>query len=149
MADKPTQISTPLHRYRTNRLWNINANIVLADLVSTSATAGVMQAIQHRLPTAMAIVIGTAIIDGSVSLAVFASLHTLTNRDRGVNDLFRVQVHRWVLSPLHYVVGAGLQFALLATGVGIGIGVLVAYLSAVAVVRTVHTVYGKRSGLFH
>ncbi len=139
----------PLAGYRTNRMWNINANIVLADVVSTAATALVMEAIQARLPTALAIVIVTAIIDGAISLAVFAGLHTYTNKDRGMKDLLRVQVHRWVLSPLHYVVGAGLQFALLAAGVRTGIGVLVAYLSAVAVVRTIHTLYGKKSGLFH
>ncbi len=139
----------PLAGYRTNRMWNINANIVLADIVSTAATALVIEAIQARLPTALAIVIVTAIIDGAISLAVFAGLHTYTNKDRGMKDLLRVQVHRWVLSPLHYVVGAGLQFALLAAGVRAGIGVLVAYLSAVAVVRTIHTLYGKKSGLFH
>ena len=139
----------PLAGYRTNRMWNINANIVLADIVSTAATALVIEAIQGRLPTALAIVIVTAIIDGAISLAVFAGLHTYTNKDRGMKDLLRVQVHRWVLSPLHYVVGAGLQFALLAAGVRTGIGVLVAYLSAVAVVRTIHTLYGKKSGLFH
>ena len=139
----------PLAGYRTNRMWNINGNIVLADIVSTAATALVIEAIQARLPTALAIVIVTAIIDGAISLAVFAGLHTYTNKDRGMKDLLRVQVHRWVLSPLHYVVGAGLQFALLAAGVRTGIGVLVAYLSAVAVVRTIHTLYGKKSGLFH
>ncbi len=139
----------PLAGYRTNRVWNINANIVLADIVSTAATALVIEAIQARLPTALAIVIVTAIIDGAISLAVFAGLHTYTNKDRGMKDLLRVQVHRWVLSPLHYVVGAGLQFALLAAGVRTGIGVLVAYLSAVAVVRAIHTLYGKKSGLFH
>ena len=139
----------PLAGYRTNRMWNINGNIVLADIVSTAATALVIEAIQARLPTALAIVLVTAIIDGAISLAVFAGLHTYTNKDRGMKDLLRVQVHRWVLSPLHYVVGAGLQFALLAAGVRTGIGVLVAYLSAVAVVRTIHTLYGKKSGLFH
>ena len=138
----------PLAGYRTNRMWNINGNIVLADIVSTAATALVIEAIQARLPTALAIVLVTAIIDGAISLAVFAGLHTYTNKDRGMKDLLRVQVHRWVLSPLHYVVGAGLQFALLAAGVRTGIGVLVAYLSAVAVVRTIHTLYGKKSGLF-
>ena len=72
-----------------------------------------------------------------------------TTRDRGVKDLVRVQVHRWVLSPLHYVVGAGLQYGLLKAGVDTGVGVMVAYLSAVVVVRTIHTLYGKKAGLFH
>ena len=129
-------------------MWNINANIVAADVVSTVVTAVVIEAIRSRLPTPVAIVTVTALIDGAISLGVFAGLHTYANRERGVRDLFRVQVHRWVLSPLHYMIGSGLQFALLAVGVGVGAGVLVAYLSAVAIVRTIHTVYGKRSGLF-
>ena len=136
-------------RYKSNRMWNINANIVLADIISTAATAVIIEAIDRRLPTPLAIVIVTALVDGAISLAVFAGLHMFANRARGVKDVFRVQVHRWVLSPLHYLVGSGLQFALLAAGVHTGIGVLVAYLTAVAVVRTIHTLYGKRSGLFH
>ena len=66
-----------------------------------------------------------------------------------MKDLLRVQLHRWALSPLHYAVGAGLQFLLLSVGLRASIGVLLAYLSAVAIVRTIHTLYGKKSGLFH
>ena len=130
-------------------MWNINVNIVLADLVSTSATALVMEAIQGRLKTPLAIVIATAIIDGAISLAVFAGLHVYTNRARGVKDLVRVQVHRWILSPLHYLIGSGMQYVMLTMGVRVGIAVMVAYLSAVAIVRAIHTLYGKKSGLFH
>jgi hypothetical protein len=139
----------PLKRYKTNRLWNINANIVAADILSTAGTALIIEAIRARLPTSLAIVTVTAIIDGAISLAVFAGLHTYANRDRGMKDLFRVQVHRWVLSPLHYLVGSALQFTLLAIGVRVGISVLVSYLSAVAIVRTIHTQYGRKSGLFN
>jgi hypothetical protein len=137
-----------LNRYKTDRLWNINANIVLADIVSTAATALIIEAVQARLPTSLAIVTVTAIVDGAISLAVFAALHTYANRARGVRDVVRVQLHRWALSPLHYLVGSGLQFTLLAAGVRVGVSVLVSYLTAVAVVRAVHTVYGKKSGLF-
>jgi voltage-gated potassium channel Kch len=138
-----------LFRYKTNRLLNINVNIVLADVVSTAATALIVEAIQARLPTPLAIVTVTAMIDGAISLVVFAGLHSYANKTRGMKDLLRVQLHRWALSPLHYLVGAGLQYALLAAGVRTGIGVLIAYLSAVAIVRTIHTLYGKKSGLFH
>jgi hypothetical protein len=139
----------PLNRYKTSRLWNINANIVVADVVSTAGTALIIEVIRAKLPTPLAIVVVTAIIDGTISLAVFAGLHTYANRARGIKDLFHVQLHRWVLSPLHYLVGSGLQFTLLAIGVPVGIGVLVSYLSAVAIVRTLHTLYGRKSGLFH
>ena len=138
----------PLNRYKTNRLWNINANIVFADIVSTIVTALVVDALQARLPTRLAIVTVTAIVDGAISLVVFASLHTYANRSRGAKDLLRLQLHRWALSPLNYLVGGGLQYVLLAAGVRVGIGVLVAYLGALAVVRTIHTLYGKKSGLF-
>ena len=139
----------PPNRYKTSRLWNINVNIVVADIVSTAGTAAIIETVQSGLSTPLVIVIVTAIIDGAISLAVFAALHTYANRTRGLKDLFRVQLHRWILSPLHYLVGSGIQFAMLAAGVRVGIGVLVAYLSAVAIVRTVHTLYGKKSGLFH
>jgi len=138
-----------VNRYRTDRAWNINVNIVLADILSTAATALVIDVFQAGLPTRLAIVTATLIVDGAISLAAFAGLHTYTNRSRGVRDLLRVQLHRWALGPLHYVVGAGLQFMLLAAGVRAGLSVLLAYLSAVAFVRTVHTLYGKKSGLFH
>jgi len=100
----------PLNRYKTNRLWNINANIVAADILSTAGTALIIEAIRAKLPTSLAIVTVTAVIDGAISLAVFAGLHTYANRHRGMKDLFRVQLHRWVLSPLHYLIGSGLQF---------------------------------------
>jgi hypothetical protein len=138
----------PLSRYKTDRMWNINANIVLADLLSTAATALVIEAIHAKLATPLRIVTVTAIIDGAISLGAFACLHTCVNRDRGVKDLARLQVHRWALSPLHYLVGSGIQYGLLAVGVRASVGVLVAYWIAVAFVRTVHTLYGKRSGLF-
>ena len=102
----------PLNRYKTSRLWNINTNIVLADIVSTAATALIIQLLQSKLPTHLVIVTVTAIVDGTISLAVFAGLHTYANRTRGIKDLFRVQLHRWILSPLHYLVGSGLQFML-------------------------------------
>jgi hypothetical protein len=137
-----------LTRYRTSRLLNINANIVLADLVSTAVTALVMDAVHTRLASRLGVVVWTTIIDGAISLAIFAGLHRYTNAARGVGDLVRVQMHRWVLSPLHYVVGASLQYALLAAGVRVGVTVLVAYISALVFVRAVHTHYGKRSGLF-
>ena len=138
-----------LTRYRTSRVWNINANIVLADLLSTAATALVIDAVQTKLASRFEVVLATSLMDGIISLAVFASLHRYTNAGRGVGDLFRVQIHRWVLSPLHYVIGAGLQYALLTVGVRVGVTVLVAYLTSVVIIRTIHTVYGQRSGLFH
>jgi hypothetical protein len=41
-----------------------------------------------------------------------------------------------------------MQFGLLAMGVGAGASVAAAYWTSIAVVRTIHTLYGKRSGLF-
>ena len=139
----------PLSRYKNDRMWNINANIVLADVVSTATTALIIEAVHAKLPTRLAIVLVTAFVDGAISLAIFAALHMYANRARGVKDLIRVQMHRWVLSPLNYLIGSGIQYLLLAAGVRVGIGVLIAYLSALAIVRTIHTLYGRRSGLFH
>jgi voltage-gated potassium channel Kch len=140
---------TLLTRYKHNRLWNINVNIVLADLLSTLGTALIIDAVHARLSTTLVTVGVTAIVDGGLSLALFASLHTYANRARGFGDLARVQVHRWFLSPLHYLIGATIQFALLSTGVRAGVTVVVAYTVAVAVVRAVHTIYGRTTGLFH
>lgn len=111
-------------------------------------TALLIEAIQKALPSRLALITVTALIDGAISLGVFAGLHFYANRERGVRDVVRVQIHRWVLSPLHYLLGAGLQYFLLAIGFGVGAGVLVAYFTAVAAVRAIHTVYGRKSGLF-
>ncbi len=137
-----------IHRYKTNRVWNINANIVLADLLSTAITAVVMDAAHGRFSTRLGLVSGTSLLDGAISLLVFAALHRYTNATRGFSDLFRVQVHRWVLSPMHYVIGASLQWALLAIGLRVGFSVLLAYMTSVALLRTMHTLYGRRTGLF-
>ncbi|MFN7985809.1 MAG: hypothetical protein U0Q11_28530 [Vicinamibacterales bacterium] len=135
-------------RYKTSRVWNINANIVLADVMSTTITAVVMDVAQARFATRLGLVGGTSVLDGAISLVVFAALHRYTNADRGFGDLVRVQIHRWVLSPLHYVLGATLQYLLLAAGMRVGVTVLVAYLTSVALLRTAHTIYGLRTGLF-
>src|SRR5262245_22614346 len=137
-----------LKRYKTNRFWNINANIVLADLVSTVGTALIIDAVRIRLPTKLTIVAVTALVDGTLSLTLFAILHSFANRSRGIGDLVRVQIHRWVLSPLHYLVGATLQLVLLTAGVRAGITVVVAYVTSMVLVRTVHSLYGMRTGLF-
>jgi hypothetical protein len=120
----------------------------LADILSTGVTAGVIEAIHSQLASRLQVVAVTAIVDGGISLGAFAALHFLANRHRGAHDVVRVQMHRWVLSPLHYLVGIGLQYALLSAGVRPGIGVLIAYWGSMAFVRLVHTVYGMRSGLF-
>jgi hypothetical protein len=135
-------------RYKKDRMWNINANIIAADLAGTAITALIIESIHSKFNSQRNLVLSTALIDGSISLLLFGLLHLNANRDRGVKDLVRVQLHRWALTPLNYLVGGSLQFALLAVGVRPSIGVLVAYISALAVVRTVHTIYGKRSGLF-
>ena len=91
----------PLNHHKPNHLWNINANIVVADILSTAGTALIIEAIRAKLPTSLAIVAVTAVIDGPINLAVFAALHTYANRHGGMKDLFRVQLHRRVLSPQH------------------------------------------------
>jgi F0F1-type ATP synthase membrane subunit a len=138
----------PFQRYKTDRMWNINANIVSADVLSTAATAAIMEALHNKLPSPFWIVCATALIDGTISLAVFATLHWYGNRERGVRDLVHVQVHRWALAPLNYVIGSGLQYGMLKLGVRVSIGVLVAYWGSLAIVRTVHTLYGAKAGLF-
>jgi hypothetical protein len=138
----------PLHRYKTDRMWNINVNILSADVLSTAATAAIMEAVHSKLAGPFWILFTTALIDGAISLALFATLHWYANRQRGIRDLVHVQVHRWALAPLNYLIGSGLQYAMLRLGVRVGVGVLAAYWGAIAVVRTIHTIYGMKSGLF-
>ena len=138
-----------LSRYKTDRVWNINANIIAADLIGTGITALIIESIQSKLNSPHSIVIVTALIDGTISLLLFALLHLNANRDRGVKDLARVQVQRWVLTPLNYLAGGSMQYLLLTIGLRPSIGVVVSYVTALIFVRTVHTIYGKRTGLFH
>ena len=138
----------PIQRYKTSRMWNINANIVAADVVSTAMTALIIEVIQKSLLSRSALIATTAIIDGAISLFVFAGLHYFANQNRGVKDVVRVQIHRWMLSPLHYLLASGLQYVLLGMGVEVGLSVLVAYLLAVIVCRLLHTLYGHKRGLF-
>jgi hypothetical protein len=129
-------------------MWNINANILLADILSTAATSVVIEAVHEKFPTPPELILATALIDGAISLSLFATFHLYANRHRGLRDLAQVQVHRWILGPLNYAVGSGIQYGLLRLNVRPSIGVLVAYWTALAVARTVHILYGRQTKLF-
>ncbi|RME32071.1 hypothetical protein D6789_00745 [Candidatus Woesearchaeota archaeon] len=135
-------------RYRQNRLWNINGNIMLASVSGELLTALVIQATNGLIDDHRVIVIATIIVSAILDALIYAALHLLMHHRAFFKDVMSIQVQRWFLSPLFYSIGAGFQWFLLSLGVARGATVLVAYLTALLVTRGVHTWYGLRTGLF-
>ena len=92
--------------------------------MSTTITAVVMDVAQARFATRLGLVGGTSVLDGAISLVVFAAPIDTPNADRGFGDLVRVQIHRWVLSPFALRAGEPRCNALLlAAGMRVGVTV--------------------------
>jgi hypothetical protein len=152
---------SPLRRawalYQGRRVVHINVNIVLAGVVSLALTSGVLALSRAWIEGAAWVAVGTAVVDGVFDVAVFALLHWLASRrgwrfDAGrgsiVRDTARLQLHRFVLAPVFYLVSLGGHAGLMSSGLDRVPAAWIAYLGALLLTRTIHTVYGLRTGLF-
>lgn len=144
--------------YQARRVVHINVNLVVAAVLSMAATSGVLAATRPWLDGAVGVAAFTAVVDGVLDVVAFAALHAWVSR-RGwdrlqtqhgslVGDTARLQMHRFVLAPLFYVVSVGGHGLLVSAGVDRIVGAWVAYMGALMLTRTLHTTYGLRHGLF-
>ena len=143
--------------YKRKRIVNINANIVIASVLGTILAAYPVYLTRFLTNNEIAIVLLSFVFDAIIDFVFFATLHLAVHKAHVsrfkpskiiVKDLLKIQIQRGILSVLYLVVAVGGHFVLLMAGVERTVGFLVAYLAALVITRSVHTVYGNRTGLF-
>lgn len=155
--------------YQRRRWININANVVFAGLVSTAMVMGLiwlLKSLGTDWPT-WGYTIFSVGADIVLDVAIFTGLHWVANHWRPfsgatrreklelgaaapphLEDTARVQLERAILSPLYYVIAAAGTEGLQRLGMHPAWAVTIAYPLGLLVTRTLHTVWGFRSGTF-
>ena len=156
--------------YQRKRVININTNVVIAGLGSTAIVAGLLWFFRAVLDTQWptwgytAFSLGADIV---LDVALFLGLHWVANhwrpsagrtdRERAqlgaaapphLEDSAKVQLERAVLSPLYYLIAVAGTEWLQRLGIHPAWAVLIAYPAGLLVTRTIHTVWGLRTGTF-
>jgi len=132
---------------------NINLNIVIASLASIALAAYPVKLAAGISDNVLFILLSAFLIDAIFDFTIFSILHVLLNFKNGfiflVKDIGTIQIHRIVLSVLFFIISVGTDFVLMQFfGIERAASFVVAYVFALIITRTVHTVYGIKSGLF-
>lgn len=156
--------------YQRRRIININANIVASGLLSTFAVMGLLWLLKDVLNIHWATwgyTAFSAVADLILDVGMFAWLHWIANhwrplkgrtekehaelhapRPNPVADATRIQFERAVISPLYYIIAVAGTEALQQHGLHPAWAVAIAYPAGLAVTRTIHTIWGLRSGSY-
>lgn len=156
--------------YQRKRVININANIIAAGIGSTIIVVGLIWLLKHPLgchwPT-WGYTAFSLVADLVLDVSIFAMLHWVANHWRPLDgktaheklqlgaaapphleDAAKVQLERAVLSPLYYLIAVVGTEWLQRVGVHPAGAVSIAYPAGLLVTRTLHTVWGLRTGTF-
>lgn len=156
--------------YQRKRVININANVVVAGLGSTAIVVGLIWVLKLVFGTNWptwgytAFSLGADIV---LDVALFTGLHWVANHWRPLGgrnkrealqlgaaapphleDTAKVQIERAVLSPLYYLIAVAGTECLQRLGVHPAWAVSIAYPAGLLVTRTLHTIWGLRTGTF-
>lgn len=156
--------------YQRRRVVNINANIVASGLLSTFAVMGLLWFLKGVVGTnwpTWGYTAFSGVADLILDVGLFTWLHWVANhwrpmrgrtereiaelaapRPDPVADGARLQFERAVISPLYYIIAIAGTEALQQTGMHPAWAVGIAYPAGLAVTRTIHTVWGLRSGTY-
>ncbi|MEM8756950.1 MAG: hypothetical protein AAGF47_04120 [Planctomycetota bacterium] len=156
--------------YQRRRVVNINANIVISGLLSTAIVMVLLWLIKDVFNLGWATwgyTAFSAVADLILDVGTFASLHWVANHWRPlqggsererfelsapapnpVRDATQLQFERAVISPLYYIIAVAGTEALQQQGLHAAWAVGIAYPSGLAVTRTIHTIWGLRSGSY-
>lgn len=156
--------------YQRKRIVNINVNIVAAGLLALALMSVVVWTAKLFVDESRAAVFTaiSLVSDIVFDVVIYYVLHWIANHWRPLRgrtehethelsakpppfmrDASLIQFERALLSPLYYLTAAGLTYWLqVAHDVRPGFAVLVGYPAGLVVTRTVHTIWGLRSGRF-
>ena len=157
--------------YQRKRIININANIVVSGLVSTAIVMVLLWLVKDVLNIQWATWGYTSFsfcADLVLDVGIFTSLHWVANHWRPmagrseaehaklhapapdiVTDTTRLQFERAVISPLYYAIAIlGTEILQQHRGMHPAWAVAIAYPAGLLVTRTLHTIWGFRSGTY-
>lgn len=150
--------------YQRKRVVNVNANIIASGLLAIAlAKVPVDFAARWIGPERrLAITLAAGAIDMVVDVVIYYALHWLANHwrpwwrrpraDAPRRSFFReaslVQFERAILSPVYYLTAMGIMYALQASGRPYGESFVVGFVAGIVVTRTIHTIWGVRTGTF-
>ena len=156
--------------YQRKRVININVNVITAGLASTLIVMGVVWILHHPLGVdwpSWGYSGFSLVADLVLDVAIFAGLHWIANHWRPLagrhhkermelgaaapphlEDTARVQLERAILSPLYYIIAVSGTEGLQRLGLNPYWAIGISYPAGLAVTRTLHTVWGLRTGSF-
>lgn len=156
--------------YQRRRVININANIIASGLLSTVIVMGLLWFMKAVIGTSWPTWGYTAfsgVADLVLDVSMFAALHWVANhwrpmkgrneleqaelgapRPNPVADGARLQLERAIISPLYYIIALAGTQALQEQGLHPAWAVGIAYPAGLVVTRTIHTIWGLRSGTY-
>jgi len=156
--------------YQRKRIININANIIASGLLSTFVVMGLLAMLKHIVGTSWPTwgYTGFSLVaDLILDVAIFAALHWVANHWRPLkpkcelehaelhapapdilSDTAHLQLERAVISPLYYLIAVLGTEWLQREGLPPYWAVAIAYPAGLVVTRTLHTIWGLRSGTF-
>lgn len=157
--------------YQRKRVININANVIAAGLGSTAIVVVLIWILKIGFGTrwpSWGYTLFSFGADVVLDVAIFTGLHWIANHWRPLKprtkreklqlaatapphleDTAKVQLERAILSPLYYLLAVAGTEGLQRAGLHPAWAVAVAYPVGLLVTRTIHTVWGLKSGTFH
>jgi hypothetical protein len=149
--------------YKQNRLLNINASVLLANIPSTIIAMFVSVALERAGYAKATIALVAILVDLVIGILVQTWLHYIANREQFIRkgafdrrsftkDAIHVQITCIPSNLIFYPVAGWLHYALMAGTLGVafsaGVANQIAYWGTLIVTRAIHTVIGLRTGLF-
>jgi hypothetical protein len=157
--------------YQRKRIVNINANIIAAGFLAIGLSKAVVHFTYALVPdgTPLFFTIVAVVSDMIFDVAIYYALHWIANhwkpftprseRDKRhlenkpppfFKDASLVQFERMILSPVYYLIAAGLMYTLQKNaGLGPGLALLIAFPVGLLTTRLIHTWYGIKTGRFN
>jgi len=142
-----------ISKYKKYRIIHINVNIIIASVVSILLAAYPVYLTEMFTNDLILIAVISFLIDGIIDFGIFSFLHLLVSfhlpKWMLVKDLIQIQGHRIILSIVYFFVAVCSHIFLMMHGFERVFAFLLSYIFALIVTRTIHTVYGLKSGLFN
>ncbi|MEO1585401.1 MAG: hypothetical protein AAFR96_12635 [Planctomycetota bacterium] len=156
--------------YQRRRVININANIIASGLLSTIVVMGLIWMLKAVFGTnwpSWGYTAFSGVADLVLDVGLFTWLHWVANqwrplrgtsdRERAelgaprpdpIADAARLQFERAAISPLYYIIALAGTQGLQDAGMHPVWAVGIAYPAGLVVTRTIHTIWGLRSGTY-